>query len=146
MIIKRDDSLMSDLYWFWSKICFYKKVNGQSPERIDSQFNKMLAIFEVKYSHMSGKWNGQSKAEFEKNYKRVQDIVDKSASDEDKAIALSKTQAGRIADEFKALNRAMAAKAMKQEHIFEVFFQRAYELGSVSKQEYREYKLEKLGI
>jgi hypothetical protein len=95
---------------------------------------------------MSGKWNGQSKAEFEKNYKRVQDIVDKSASDEDKAIALSKTQAGRIADEFKALNRAMAAKAMKQEHIFEVFFQRAYELGSVSKQEYREYKLEKLGI
>ncbi len=137
---------MSDLYWFWSKICFYKKVNGQSPERIDSQFNKMLAIFEVKYSHMSGKWNGQSKAEFEKNYKRVQDIVDKSASDEDKAIALSKTQAGRIADEFKALNRAMAAKAMKQEHIFEVFFQRAYELGSVSKQEYREYKLEKLGI
>jgi hypothetical protein len=146
MIIKRDDQLLQDLYWFWSKICFYKKVNGQSPERIESQFNKMLAILEVKYPHMSGRWNGQTKTEFEKNYKRVQDIVDKSASDEDKAIALSKTQAGRIADEFKALNRAMAAKAMKQEHIFEVFFQRAYELGSVSKQEYREYKLEKLGI
>ena len=138
MIIKRDTELLQDLYWFWSKICFYKKVNGQSPERIESQFNIMLAILEVKYSHMSGKWNGQTKSEFEKNYKRVKDIVDKSAGDEDKAIALSKTQANRISDEFKAINRAMAAKSMKEDHIFEVFFQRAYELGSVSKQEYRE--------
>ena len=146
MIIKRDDELLQDLYWFWSKICFYKKVNGQSPERIESQFNIMLAILEVKYSDMSGKWNGQTKAEFEKNYKRVKDIVDKSAGDEDKAVALSKTQANRISDEFKAINRAIAAKSMKEDHIFEVFFQRAYELGSVSKQEYREYKLEKLGI
>ena len=32
------------------------------------------------------------------------------------------------------------------ESIFEVFFQRAYELGAVSKLEYREYKLDKLGI
>ena len=116
------------------------------PERFESQFNRMLAILEVKYPHMSGKWNGQTKSEFEKNYKRVKDIVDKSAGDEDKAIALSRTQANRISDEFKAINRAMAAKSMKEEHIFEVFFQRAYELGSVSKQEYREYKLEKLGI
>jgi uncharacterized protein YukE len=146
MIIKRDTELLQDLYWFWSKICFYKKVNGQSPERIESQFNIMLAILEVKYSDMSGKWNGQTKSEFEKNYKRVKDIVDKSAGDEDKAIALSRTQANRISDEFKAINRAIAAKSMKEEHIFEVFFQRAYELGSVSKQEYREYKLEKLGI
>ena len=69
-----------------------------------------------------------------------------SAGDVDKAIALSQTQANRISDEFKSLNRAMAAKSMKEEHIFEVFFQRAYELGSVTKQEYREYKLEKLGI
>ena len=61
-------------------------------------------------------------------------------------ISLSKTQACRITDEWKAINRAMAAKEMKQEEIFEVFFQRAYELGSVSKQEYRDYKLEKLGI
>ena len=68
MIIKRDDDLMNDLYWFWSKICFYKKVNGQSPERIESQFNIMLAILEVKYSDMSGKCGtyikttGQTKA------------------------------------------------------------------------------------
>jgi hypothetical protein len=147
MIIKRDDDFMNGLYWFWYKYVHYKTKSLRGmPERFESQFNKMLAILEVKYPHMSGKWNGQTKAEFEKNYKRVQNIVDKSAGDEDKAIALSQTQATRITDEFKAINRAMAAKAMKQEHIFEVFFQRAYELGSVSKQEYREYKLEKLGI
>jgi hypothetical protein len=147
MIIKRDDDFMVGLYWFWYKYVHYKTKSLRGmPERFESQFNKMLAILEVKYPHMSGRWNGQSKTEFEKNYKRVQDIVDKSAGDEDKAIALSQTQATRITDEFKAINRAMAAKSMKQEHIFEVFFQRAYELGSVSKQEYREYKLEKLGI
>jgi hypothetical protein len=147
MIIKRDDDLMNNLYWFWYKYVHYKTKSLRGmPERFESQFNIMLAILEVKYPHMSGKWNGQTKAEFEKNYKRVKDIVDKSAGDEDKAVALSKTQANRISDEFKAINRAMAAKSMKEEHIFEVFFQRAYELGSVSKQEYREYKLEKLGI
>lgn len=147
MIIKRDDDFMVGLYWFWDKYVHYKTKSKRGlPERFESQFNKMLAILEVKYPHMSGRWNGQTKTEFEKNYKRVQDIVDKSAGDEDKAIVLSQTQANRITDEFKAINRAMAAKAMKQEHIFEVFFQRAYELGSVSKQEYREYKLEKLGI
>ena len=138
---------MDGLYWFWHKYVHYKTKSLRGmPERFESQFNRMLAILEVKYPHMSGKWNGQTKSEFEKNYKRVKDIVDKSAGDEDKAIALSKTQANRISDEFKAINRAMAAKSMKEEHIFEVFFQRAYELGSVSKQEYREYKLEKLGI
>jgi len=147
MIIKRDDDLMDGLYWFWHKYVHYKTKSLRGmPERFESQFNRMLAILEVKYPHMSGKWNGQTKSEFEKNYKRVKDIVDKSAGDEDKAVALSRTQANRISDEFKAINRAMAAKSMKEEHIFEVFFQRAYELGSVSKQEYREYKLEKLGI
>lgn len=108
----------------------------------------------------SGQYNGQSKAEFEKNYKRVNDIVNKSSGDINKAINLSNTQANRITDEWKAINRAMAAKELGQsyernglisnkdlcENIFEVFFQRAYELGSVSKQDYREYQLEKLGI
>ena len=41
---------------------------------------------------------------------------------------------------------AMAAKEMGYIEIFEIFFHRAYELGSVSKQEYREYQMEKLGI
>ena len=112
-----------------------------------------------------GKYNGQTKSEFEKNYKRVKDIVDKSSGDVDKAIVLSKTQANRITDEWKAINRAMAAKQNAipkfffagspnlddenkdvYEAIFETFFHRAYELGSISKQEYRDYKLEKLGL
>ena len=137
---------MQDIYWFWTKYCHYKLIDGEFPDRIARQFDRMLAIFETKYTDMPGKWNGQTKTEFEKNHKRVQDIVDKSNGDEIKMTTLSQTQANRITDEFKAINRAMCAKAMRQEHIFEIFFQRAYELGSVSKQEYREYKLEKLGI
>jgi hypothetical protein len=88
----------------------------------------------------------QSFEEFQKNIKRVSDIVEKSDGDVDKMISLARTQANRITNEGKAINRAIAAKKMKQEEIFEVFFQRAYELGSVSKQDYREYKLEKLGL
>ena len=102
-----------------------------------------------------GEWNGETKTEFNKNSKRVKDIVTKSNGNKDKAIALSTTQANRITDEWKAINRAMAAKQAPYlddkeygmyESVFEVFFQRAFELGSVSKQDYRNYKLEKVGI
>ena len=92
------------------------------------------------------KYKGQSKTEFDKNYKRVKDIISKSDGDEEKAIRLAKTQANLIKDENKALNRAEVARELNYESIFEIFFQRAYELGSVSKQDYRNYKLEKLGI
>jgi len=95
---------------------------------------------------MLGKWNGQTKTEYEKNYKRVRDIVDKSNGDVDRMIYLSQTQAIKITDEWKALNRSSAAKELGYEEIFEVFFNRAYELGSVNKQDYRSYKLEKLGL
>ena len=100
---------------------------------------------------MRGKWNGpinygQTKSEFDKNFKRVSDIVTKSDGDNEKAIRLAKQQTAKITDEWKAINRAMAAKQAGHEYIFEVFFQRAYELGTVTKQEYRDYKLEKLGI
>ena len=88
----------------------------------------------------------QSKSDLVKNFSRVRDIIDKSAGDEQKAIKLAKTQANRITDESKAINRALSARELGQEHIFEVFFHRAYELGTVSKQDYRNYKLEKLGI
>lgn len=92
------------------------------------------------------KWKGQSKAEFKKNYDRVNDIISKSDGDKDTQVKLAKTQANRITDEVKAINRAMAAKEIGSTEIFEVFFNRAYELGSVSKQDYREYKLSKLGL
>ena len=114
-------------------------------ERQKVLFYKMFEIFEIKYT-MSGRWNGQTKSEFDKNFKRVSDIVAKSDGDKEKAIKLAKQQTAKITDEWKAINRAMAAKQAGHEYIFEVFFQRAYELGTVTKQEYREYKLEKLGI
>lgn len=94
---------------------------------------------------MPGKYKGQSKIEFDKNYKRVADIVSKSDGDLDKEKSLAKTQANLIKDEIKALNRAVAAKEMGHDNIFDVFF-RAFELGSVSKQDYRNYQLEQLGF
>jgi uncharacterized protein YukE len=141
-------------YWFWFKGKITRKKNPNTEEIFEQNLSGSLEWngqrlkngFYNCFNIMSGKWNGQTKSEFDKNYKRVNDIVDKSNGDSDKMISLSRTQAGRIHDEFKALNRSMAAKEMGHEEIFEVFFQRAYELGSVSKQEYREYRLEKLGI
>ena len=141
-------------YWFWFKGKITRKKNPNTEEIYEQNLSGTLEWngqrlkngFYNCFDIMSGKWNGQTKSEFDKNYKRVNDIVDKSNGDSDKMVSLSRTQAGRIHDEFKALNRAMAAKEMGHEEIFEVFFQRAYELGSVSKQEYREYRLEKLGI
>ncbi len=150
-------------YWFWFKGKITRKRNKETGEiyeqnlsgkcewngiRLQNGFNQCFDILTNNYMRglKEGKYNGQTKSEFDKNFKRVQDIVDKSAGDKDKAIALAQTQAVRITDEWKAINRSMAAKEMNQEHIFEVFFVRAYELGSVSKQDYRNYKLEKLGI
>lgn len=112
-------------------------------ERPKKNFELML---EIKQLNMQGKYNGQTKSEYAKNYKRIQDIIEKSDSDKDKAIRLARTQAVRITDEWKAINRAMAAKDLNQEHIFDVFFFRAYELGNVTKQDYRDYQLQKLGI
>jgi hypothetical protein len=142
---------LKDLYYFWIK---YQESNCYSlnhlwkGERQKNQFKLMLEVLEIKQLNMSknGKYNGQTKAEYAKNFKRVQDIIEKSDNDIDKAIKLAKTQAARITDEWKSINRAMAAKDLKQEHIFDVFFFRAYELGNVSKQDYRDYQLQKLGI
>ena len=94
---------------------------------------------------MNGKYNGQTKSEYLKNYKRVNDMLSKS-NDEDVQVRLAQKQANAIRDEWKSINRAMVAKELGQEHIFEVFFRRAFELGSVGKQEYRDYQLSKLGI
>lgn len=158
---------MKDIYYLWEKgINFgvvYNKYYGVNnnwirvplwiSERHSDNFYKLINILEIT---MASKvtWNGQSKSEYQKNYKRVKDIIAKSNGDKDKVIALSKTQSNRIKDEWKAINRAMAAREVGRsegdvdmyQHVFEVFFQRAFELGSVSKQDYREYQLEKIGI
>lgn len=152
-----------DCYWFWDKGKTGKvRSELQRPReglrrpgmlncmdwnsaRMRNMFHTQIEKFN-KNHYMNGKWNGQSKAEFDKNYKRVADIHEKSGGDQAKAIMLAGKQAAKITNEFKAINRAMAARQAGHEHIFEVFFQRAYELGTVTKQEYREYMLEKLGI
>jgi hypothetical protein len=153
-------------YWFFFKGKITRKRNKETGEiyeqnlsgklewnglRLKNGFYNCLENLNMK----SGKYNGQTKAEFEKNYKRVKDIFEKSGGDIDKATSLARTQANRITDEWKAINRAMCAKQTPYlnnkdyeifEAIFEEFFNRAYQLGTVSKQEYREYKLERLGI
>lgn len=88
----------------------------------------------------------QSNADLQKNFNRIKTLVDKNPNDKDKQIQLAENQAMKITTENKAYNRAMAAKELGHEHLFDVFFRRAYELGSVSKQDYRSYKLEKLGL
>ena len=140
--LELDRELLKDAYYLFDVYQRYTTVRSLT------NLNKVIDIIKIRNMRglKEGKYNGQTKSEFDKNFKRVQDIVDKSAGDKDKAIALAQTQAVRITDEWKAINRSMAAKEMNQEHIFEVFFVRAYELGSVSKQDYRNYKLEKLGI
>ena len=88
--------------------------------------------------------NGQSSSEFQKNYSRIKDIISKSEGNVDKQISLARQQANKITDEFKAINRARAAKEVGNEDIFEVFFRRAYELGKVPTQEYRDYVISRL--
>jgi 2-methylisocitrate lyase-like PEP mutase family enzyme len=92
----------------------------------------------------NNRYSGQTRSEFQKNYKRVNDIIEKSAGSKDKETILASTQAKLIKDEHKAINRAMAAKEIGSETIFDVFFRRAYELGSVPTQQYRDYVISKL--
>ena len=132
-----------DLYWFWSK-SQHKNKKGETSNRSQELFKITTKIYFVEMKTQS-KYNGQSRLEYEKNYSRIEDIINKT-DDEQKQICLAQTQASKILDEYKAINRAFAAKEMGHEHLFEVFFRRAYELGSVGKQEYREYQLQKLGL
>ena len=132
-----------DLYWFWSK-SQHKNKKGETSNRSQELFKIATEIYFVEMKTQS-KYNGQSRLEYEKNYSRIEDIINKT-DDEQKQICLAQTQASKILDEYKAINRAFAAKEMGHEHLFEVFFRRAYELCSVGKQEYREYQLKKLGL
>jgi len=104
----------------------------------------------------SKKIKGQSEKEFLKNYTRVKDIITKSAGDKGVQEQLAYRQANLITDETKAINRAMAAKELENDTIFEAFFRRAFELGSVTGEagktigskdvtkEYRDYVISKL--
>ncbi len=67
-----DDIIM--LYWFWRQ---YKRYNS---DRSKSQFDLIYESNKVKI-YMNGRYNGQTKAEYHKNFKRVSDIVDKSSGE-----------------------------------------------------------------
>ena len=141
-MIKNRDKIkygFENLNYFWVKSQFTNK-DGKKNERSQKLFEEYLKVFLIEMEY-----TGQSKIEIQKNFKRIEDIMSKS-SDEARQIYLAQTQANKITDEWKAINRAMAAKEMGHEHLFEIFFRRAYELGSVGKQQYREYQLSKLGI
>lgn len=141
-MIKNRDKIkygFENINYFWVKSQFTNKA-GKKNERSQKLFEEYLKVFLIEMEY-----TGQSKIEIQKNFKRIEDIMSKS-SDEARQIYLAQTQANKITDEWKAINRAMAAKEMGHEHLFEIFFRRAYELGSVGKQQYREYQLSKLGI
>lgn len=95
---------------------------------------------------MAVSYNGQTKSEYFKNFKRIKDMVSLYPNDKEMQIKLAKKQSKLITDESKAINRAMIAKELGYEYIFDVFFNRAYQLGAVGKQQYREYQLSKLGV
>ena len=86
----------------------------------------------------------QSKSEFAKNKKRIVDLVAKCDGDKEKEIRKAQTMANTIDTPEKAYNRGHVAREMGYEHIFEVFYQRAYELGSVTVAEHREHEIDKL--
>jgi hypothetical protein len=146
-------------YWFWFKGKITRKRNKETGEIYEQNLSGKLEWNGLRYKNgfynflqelfnkmKNGKYNGQTKAEFEKNYKRVKDIFEKSGGDLNSIKKNAQLQANRITDEWKALNRSFVAKELGHVEIFEIFFNRAYELGSVNKQDYRSYQLEKLGI
>jgi hypothetical protein len=86
----------------------------------------------------------QSKAEFAKNKKRIEDLITKCEGDRDREIRKAQQMANAIDTPEKAYNRGHVAKEMGHEHIFEIFYQRAYELGSVTIAEHREHEIDKI--
>jgi hypothetical protein len=86
----------------------------------------------------------QSRAEFVKNEKRIKDLVAKCGGDKQKEVNKAAQMANSIDTPEKAYNRGHVARELGYEHIFEVFYQRAYELGSVTTAEHRDHQIEKI--
>ena len=147
-----NDYLREDLtncYWFWFR--GRVKRTREDSKLIDNLLNEWVGErfkngFYNCFGIMSGKWNGQSKAEFEKNKVRVSDIFIKSDGDVEKAKSLSRTQAESIYNQVELINICIVSKKMGYAEIFEVFFHRSYILGSMSKDYYRSHILELIGV
>ncbi len=89
------------------------------------------------YNHMTEK-------EYDKNYTRVHAIMRKSEGDIDKAIKLAQTQANRITVDNKAISRFRVAEYYGFKEIAKVFMRRAYDLGQVDTQTFREWQIDQL--
>lgn len=86
----------------------------------------------------------QTRKEFVKNEKRIRDLVAKCAGDKNQEISKARTMANSIDTPEKAYNRGHVARELGYEHIFDVFYSRAFELGSVTKAEHRDYQIEQI--
>jgi len=86
----------------------------------------------------------QSRKDFLKNEIRIKDLVAKCNGDKNQEIAKAITMANSIDKPEKAYNRGYVAKELGYEHIFDVFYNRAFELGSVTKAEHRDYQIEQI--
>ena len=117
-----------NLYWFWSKTQHRNKKGEVS--------SRSILLFEtyLKTVVLTMKYNGQSKAEFNKNYKRISDIIEKSDDPnrarydklvdniklrEEQLKKMSKTDKERTALENELDNYKRAAERMKTKHKFE---------------------------
>lgn len=86
----------------------------------------------------------QSRKDFNKNEVRIRDLVAKCDGDKAKEVAKAKTMAESIDKPEKAYNRGLVARELGYEHIFSVFYDRAFALGSVTKAEHREHLIDKI--
>ena len=94
--------------------------------------------------NLSFKPKPQSKPEFIKNEKRIRDLIDKCDGDKQKEVNKAAQMAASIDTPEKAYNRGFVAKEMGYDHIFEVFYERAYELGVVSIAEHRDHQIDNI--
>lgn len=92
----------------------------------------------------SGMSDWMTSKEYDKNYMRVHDIMRKSDGDIEKAKKLAQLQADKISIDNKAISRYRVAKHEGFEEIAEIFMHRAYALGQVDTQTYREWQIDNL--
>jgi len=94
---------------------------------------------------MAWEWRPQqNKSENEHNEKRIKKIVADCKGDKDKEIKKATTMANKITTPEKAYDRAYTARQLGYEHLFEVFYQRAYALGSVTIAEHRDHMIDQI--
>ncbi len=98
----------------------------------------------MKEYYNSGMDRWMTSKEYDKNYMRVHDIMRKAGDDIEKAKSLAQTQADRISVDNKALSRYRVAEQEGFTEISEVFIHRAYSLGQVDTQTYREWQIDNL--